>query len=216
MNEAVKAGRRKSEEKAAAILCAASELFLESGFQGTSIDAVAKRAGVSKQTVYSHYAGKDDLFRACIRSKVASYGFAETVVEPHAELRTALRAMIRRFLDLLFDPQVIAMHRVVMGESASHPAIAELFYESGPGRTQAAVRRYLEEQVGAGRLAIPGDRLHYAAVQVLNMAFGEYQLELLMGLIESVDEEELSVHLDRVVDDFLRLYGIARQAGPSA
>lgn len=207
MNLQVRAGRPKSEEKAAAILRAASGLFLTRGFQGTSMDAVAKTAGVSKQTVYSHYASKEDLFRDCIECKVASYGFEEAQLPDDAEVHEALVAIARRFVNLLFDPQVIAMHRVVMAESLSHPGVARLFFEAGPAKTKAAVRGFLKSLVDAGRLHIPEDRLLYAAIQLLNSAFGMYQMQLMLGLIDSVDEGELSEHLDRVVTDFLILYG---------
>lgn len=203
---AARAGRPKSEAKAEAILSAAAELFLGQGFQGTSMDAVAQRAGVSKQTVYSHFANKEELFKACIGAKVAGYGFDETAVVEDDDLRTALLTVARRFVELLLDPDVVAMHRVVMGEAASQPRIASLFFDSGPKRTKAAVCRFLKRQVDKGLLRIPEDQLLYAAVQLLNMAIGMYQLQLLLGLRDSVEEAELGPHLAQVVDDFLTLY----------
>ncbi len=202
----VRAGRPKSEAKAEAILSAASELFLSQGFQGTSMDAVAKRANVSKQTVYSHFANKEELFKACIGAKVAGYGFDSAATVEDADLRGALRTIARRFVDLLLDPEVVAMHRVVMGEAASQPRIAALFFDSGPKQTKAAVCAFLEREVASGRLRIPQERVLYAAVQLLNMAIGMYQLQLLLGLRESIDEAELGPHLEQVVDDFLVLY----------
>ena len=202
----IRVGRPKSEQKAEAILCAASVLFLTNGFQGTSMDAVAQSAGVSKQTVYSHFANKEELFQACISKKVAGYGFAETALVDDSDLRTALLAIARQFADLLFDPQVVAMHRVVMGEAASQPRIAALFFDSGPLRTKSAVCDFLSKQVAAGRLSIDPDKIVYAAVQLMNMAVGMYQLQFLLGLRDSVDESELSQHLDRAIDDFLCLY----------
>ena len=83
------------------------------------MDQVAQRAGVSKQTVYSHVASKEALFTACIRAKVAACGFDETTGVDDTDLRAALSALTRRFVDLLFDPEVIAMHRLERGESAS-------------------------------------------------------------------------------------------------
>ena len=135
----MRAGRPKSEAKAEAILSAAAELFLAQGFQGTSMDAVAQRAGVSKQTVYSHFANKEELFKACISAKVAGYGFDEAARVEDDDLRTALLTIARRFVELMFDPDVVAMHRVVMGEAASQPRIASLFFDSGPKQTKAAV-----------------------------------------------------------------------------
>ena len=95
----VRAGRPKSEAKAEAILHAASELFLSQGFQGTSMDAVAKRAGVSKQTVYSHFANKEELFKACIGAKVAGYGFdsAAMVEDSHASTTCLCARLVMSF-----------------------------------------------------------------------------------------------------------------------
>lgn len=202
----VRVGRPKSEAKAGAILSAAAELFLADGFQGTSMDAVSRRAGVSKQTVYSHFANKEELFKACIRAKVAGYGFDEAALVEGADLRTALLTIARRFVDLLFDPEVVAMHRVVIAEAASQPRIAALFFDSGPRQTRASVCAFLQHEVAKGRLQIAEDRIVYAAAQLLNMAIGMYQLQLLLGLQGSIDEAELGGHLERVVDDFLLLY----------
>ncbi len=205
MDHSARSGRPKSEEKRAAILKASSELFLEKGVQGTSMDAVAKRAGVSKQTVYSHFKNKDTLFRACIQNKVETYGFGETDLVGGEDLHEALLTIVRQFVSLLFDPEVIAMHRVVMGESAGYPRIAAMFYEDGPARTKATVRKFLERQTRQGKLKI--DHLNYAAVQLLNMAVGGYQQQMMLNLIEAPTERELEQHLRRVVNDFMKLYG---------
>lgn len=200
-------GRPKNEQKAEAIRVAAGELFLLNGFQGTSMDAVAQRAGVSKQTVYSHFANKEALFKACIGGKVTGYGFDEATPENTSDLRTALLSVARQFVELMFDPEVVAMHRVVMAEAAGQPRVAELFFDSGPRQTKAAVEAFLQRQIAAGRLHIPPDRIVYAANQLLTMAVGLYQMPLWLGLLDSVDRAERDTHLERVVDDFLRLYG---------
>lgn len=211
--EAARPGRPKSEHKGQAVLYAAGELFLSNGYQRTSMDAVAQRAGVSKQTVYSHFANKEELFTACIRGKVEGYGFGETSPDAAADLREALLAIARQFVDLMFDPDVIAMHRLVLAEAAKQPRIAQLFFDSGPQRTRAAVCAFLQRQVDAGRLRIPPERLPYAAVQLLSAAFGLYQMPLWLGLSTAAGADEIDAHLARVVDDFLALYQPKDDAG---
>lgn len=66
----------RSEQKKQQVLVAAIDLFCRQGFPHTSMDEVAKQAGVSKQTVYSHYGSKDDLFVAAIESKCVEIGRA--------------------------------------------------------------------------------------------------------------------------------------------
>jgi TetR/AcrR family transcriptional repressor of mexJK operon len=200
-----RAGRPKSAEKRQAILDAATPLFLEKGLQGASMDAVAAAAGVSKQTVYSHFQNKEALFSACIKAKVASYGFEEAgFTGVTAEVGEALFGLTKRFMALIFDPEVVAMHRVVQGEAMSYPRIASLFFENGPAATKAAVGAFLQHLIDQGALRSHDTR--YAASLLLNMAFGEFHMKLQFGLIDAVPEAELDAHLRRVVGDFLRLY----------
>jgi TetR/AcrR family transcriptional repressor of mexJK operon len=203
-----KPGRPKSTEKHAAILEAASTLFLDNGLQGTSMGAVAKAAGVSKQTVYSHFENKEALFRACIRGKIADYGFAEDAPTADGDAPELLFRLARRFMDLICDPDVVAMHRLVAAEAGAHPRIAALYFEAGPAATKRAVAAMLKALVARGELRIPD--LDYAAWQLANMAFGEFHMQLQFGLIEQVPDDRLDAHLRQVVADFLRLYGAGR------
>ena len=199
-----KPGRPKSEEKRAAIQHAASELFLTGGLKGTSMDAVAERAGVSKQTVYSHFDSKEELFRACIKSKIASYGFAESAPPEGADLARALRHVAHRFLELLFDEEVVAIYRTVIGESVSYQKIAELFYETGPRATINAVARFLAGQMERGRLH--EDDPQYAAILFLNMVRGQYHMMLLMNLRPDLSSALIEAHVQKAVEQFLVLY----------
>ena len=193
-------------EKRAAILQAASHLFLARGLQNTSMDAVAAAAGVSKQTVYSHFSGKDELFQTVIVSKVESYSFVTERLPKDIGLRKGLLLLGRRFLNLMFDAEVVAMHRVVIGESVVHPKIAELFYEAGPGTALGTIETFLHSEMGRGRLAIedPG----YASSQFLNMIRGHYQMLLLMNMNPRLSEQEAEAHVARVVEQFLMLYEV--------
>ena len=203
-SEPARAGRPKSAEKRAAILAAASDLFLANGLAGTSMDAVSERAGVSKQTVYSHFQGKEDLFRACIRNKVEAYGFLDQALPETADLAAVLQRFGRQFLDLLFDEEVVAMHRVVIGESGAHPKLARLFYETGPGKTINAVAAYIEGQMRRGTLKQDDPR--YVAVLFLNMVRAHYQLQLLMSMPPDIQDTDFDAHVEKVVDQFLQLY----------
>jgi len=200
-----RAGRPKSEEKRTAILHAAGDLFLSRGLAGTSMDAVSERAGVSKQTVYSHFKSKEDLFRNCIKNKVESFGFQEEDLPQDADLETVLILLARQFLNLIFDDEVVAMHRVVIGESASYPKISELFFETGPEKTINAVARYIAGQMACKRLE--RDDPHYVAVLFLGLVRADYQMQQLMGIQPELSEEDIDLHLNKVVRQFLALYG---------
>ncbi len=171
------------------------------------MDAVARAAGVSKQTVYSHFGSKQDLFAAVIEGKVAAYRLSAEDLSGADDVRDALITIGERFVELLFDDEVSAMFRVVIGESVSHPEIARLFHAAGPQRTIDALAACLQEYAGIGELDLdsPGD----AAVTYLNLLRGEFHMRRLMNLCPDVSAACRRRHVEARVDQFLRLYGSA-------
>jgi len=125
-------GRPKSEQKRTQILQGAAELLLANGYSHTSMEAVAKASGVSKQTVYSHFTNKDALYRAVIENKCEQYQIENASMcvasEPLVDILTGIGY---NFIQLLQDENVIAMYKVVIGESSQNKHVAQLFYEAG-------------------------------------------------------------------------------------
>ena len=191
-------------EKRQAITGAAGELFMAVGFERTSMDAIASAAGVSKQTVYSHFQNKDELFRNCIDGKIQQYQLGLAVSSSDLPLRKGLIGFGERFLGLLCDPAVIAMWRLVVSEAAAHPNIAELFYESGPKTTIRAIRKLLEKHGRLGELET--DDYDYAAELFLAMVRGEHHSRAMLNLIEGIPEKTRTAQATRATDQFLRIY----------
>ena len=198
-------GRPKSREKEADIRRAATDLFLAHGLKGTSMDAVAQMAGVSKQTVYSHFGSKEDLFAAVIEGKVTAYRLSGQESPPQQGLRAELESIGERFVELLFDDEVTAMFRVVIGESTTHPQIARLFHAAGPERTIDALARRLAHYARAGELQVESERT--AAVTFLNLLRGEFHMRRLMNLCPRVSGQHRRDHVRACVSQFLRLFG---------
>ncbi len=203
-----RAGRPKSREKEADIRRAASDLFLAHGLKGTSMDAVAQAAGVSKQTVYSHFGSKEDLFAAVIEGKVQAYRLAGEELSDSQGLQTELETIGERFVELLFDDEVTAMFRVVIGESVTHPQIARLFHAAGPERTIEALARRLSLHVASGELRVASER--EAAVTFLNLLRGEFHMRRLMNLCPAVSAKQRREHVQACVAGFMRLFGTGR------
>ncbi len=196
-------GRPKSEEKRAAILEAAGCEFLKSGFEGTSVDKIAENAGVSKATVYSHFPGKDELFQAIIKRKVESYEFNDDTHAPE-ELKQGLTYIAMRFYELLNDPQVISMHRVVIGESARHCDMAKLFFKNGPEKTSKTLAKYLDQHVAKSNLNI--DDTKQAASQFFHMVAGELLLRSMLNLPLDMSKKAYCAHAEKTIDQFILIY----------
>src|SRR5438094_6056273 len=113
--------RTRSERKRVAILAAATDVFLENGYRGTSMDEIAALAAVSKQTVYKHFADKERLFSEIVLGTVDEAG--ETVhddvqrLEDSGDLEADLRDLARRQLALVIQPRILQLRRLVIGEA---------------------------------------------------------------------------------------------------
>jgi len=126
-----------------AILDAATAVFLRHGYLGTSMDEIAARARVSKQTVYTHFADKERLFTEIVAATVdeASDPVHAEVrqLQDSGDLEADLRDLARRQLRLVMQPRLLALRRLVIAEATRFPELGRTFYERGAGRTVAAL-----------------------------------------------------------------------------
>src|SRR5215216_1575114 len=134
---------RRSARKRRAILEAATTLFLRKGYLGTSMDEIAARAAVSKQTVYKHFADKERLFAEIVTGTVdeASDPVQDEVrsLQDSGDLEADLRDLGRRQLTKVMQPRLLALRRLVIAEAGRFPELGRVFYERGPGRTMATL-----------------------------------------------------------------------------
>ncbi|MGH8184024.1 MAG: TetR/AcrR family transcriptional regulator [Rhodanobacteraceae bacterium] len=198
-------GRPKDLEKRAAILEAAKRLFPQHGFEGTSMDAVAAEAGVSKLTVYSHFGGKEALFVETVRCKCDGLMPGSLFeVDVKAPVRGQLLGVARAFFALIMSEGALGLHRTLIASAQQSPKLAKLFWETGPLQMQAALANMLDKQVAAHQLEIADT--HRAASQFFCLLKGQHHSRVVFGCGQP-DHEEIEAHLDATVDMFLRAYG---------
>jgi TetR/AcrR family transcriptional regulator, mexJK operon transcriptional repressor len=187
------------------ILAAAERVFLREGYSA-SMDLVAAEAGVSKQTVYNHFASKEGLFRAIVDD--LSSDLLHVLVDggsARSEPATTLEALARRFLGLLLMPSSIAMHRMLVAEAPRFPDLAREIYTGGPARAVHELAGYLEEETRNGRLAVEDPML--AAEQFFGALRGNLQLRALFDARASVSDAEIERTIDHAVRSFLCAHG---------
>lgn len=197
--------------KAESILAAAKRMFLESGFGAVSMDTIAREAGVSKATVYAHFAGKEELFGAVIGRQCEQY-FAEFTageLDP-GEVRASLTTLAQRFLDLLLSPDAIALHRLILGEVGRFPALGEVFWRAGPERNLGQIEDFMRAAGAARSLEIADPRL--SAEQFIGLVRGEIQLRHLLRLENAADRSKIGAIAAAAVDTFLRAFAAAKPA----
>lgn len=202
-------GRPRSQDKYLSILDAAADRFLTSGFDRTSMDEVARQAGVSKQTVYSHFQNKDRLFVEVIRQKLDEYFHVEEFdVEKGLPIREVLERIGRQVLSLIMSQDAMAMQRLMSGggQDAEHVKMAQLFYEAGPREVQTQIARVLEKAVKRGQVQLTDSTK--AAQRLLALLRGDLYYRACMGLETDPSAEAIEEHARDCADLFLRLYGV--------
>jgi TetR/AcrR family transcriptional repressor of mexJK operon len=196
-------GRPKSSEKRHQILYHAGELFLQQGYDRTSMDAVAKQSGVSKQTVYSHFQNKDVLYNAVIESKCEEYRIEEAAMCIDSNpLDDILYSIASNFIQLLNDKRVIAMYSVVIGESKNNLHLAQLFYDAGPSHSISLVKDLLMKHPESSLSESDAKEL---ATDFFNLLKGNYHMLSMLGLAYKQDQAELKDYARKVVTKTLKI-----------
>lgn len=196
-------GRPKSARKRREILKAAVDLFTNQGYDGTSVDDIAEAAGVSKQTVYSHFGNKETLFAIAVETKCKQSGIDPDLIDTQAPPEKMLLELGRRFVGLLTSPEAVRVHCVCTSSAETHPELGRLFFEHGPLQTVEVVADYLSDQHRRGRLSVEDPR--HAAWQFLCMLKGEAQMRAQFNL-KRQSTEQLDAYIKSSVDMFLRAY----------
>jgi TetR/AcrR family transcriptional repressor of mexJK operon len=127
----------------------AQRLFLDRGLAGTSTDAIASEAGVSKQTLYAYYQNKEELFVDVMTHLIHEdpqnlLHVDEGSLRTFEEVRRALGVLARGLIANLMQPEYLALIRVVIAETPSLPQLGSLFRAAVPVRVLEEVSAILE------------------------------------------------------------------------
>ncbi len=140
----------KKEAKRQRILDAALEVFSEAGYAGTSMDAIALAADVSKPTLYMYFGSKEQLFEAIMLS--GRDEMLETFDLSSADMVSDLHSFAWNYADVVMKPQFLSLARLIIAEAQRFPSIGKAYQEAGPDRVLRGIMDYLEQQKKNGRL----------------------------------------------------------------
>ncbi len=194
--------RTEAELLGERILDAATALFFTAGYGATTIEAVARRARISKRTLYHRFDDKSVLFSAVVHRTIDRLRPpAQVPLLEGANLQEILQRLAGLILRAAVSPPAIALHRLISAESGRFPKLAAVVTEQG-GAEEAItlVAGVLEREAGAGRL--PLDAPIFAAQQFLHMVISWPQSRA-MGLGKSMTPAELDAWAGNVVNLFL-------------
>ena len=193
------------------VLDGARRIFLRDGFEGASVDAIAREAGVSKATLYSYFADKRLLFMnvgkaECLRQReIALEG-----VDPDAPVEVVLTRASETMMEFICSEFGQRIFRICVGEAERFPELAREFYETGPLVMRGHLVAYLRGAVARGELAIEEHEFVLAAEQFSELCKANIMQRILFGMDVPTREERRRT-IDGAVRMFLARYGAASQ-----
>lgn len=189
------------------VLQGAREVFLADGFEGASVDDIARTAGVSKATLYNYFPDKRLLFMEVARSECARQADAPmNLTGVCCSPQAFLTAAGRYILSVSLSEFGIRMFRICVAESDRFPDLGRQFYESGPMQVRSKIRHYLEGAVAKGELAI--EDFDLAADQFADLCRVDLVPRLLFNIDVSFTEAERQRVITGAVETFLARYGV--------
>lgn len=192
-----------------ALLEAARTLFLREGYAAATMEEIAELAGLTKRTVYNHFADKEALFTEVVREVIAyAEAFARELRRDLMQLegsnvRGALDELGPRLAVAIVRPEVVALRRLLVGEARRFPGLAAEYFDRAPGRVLAALASEFERLGEEGVLRI--DDARTAAAQFAYLVAGApLDRAILIGMLPS--EERLRKGAREGVRTFLARY----------
>ncbi len=202
LNEAPADGGAKRRQ----IMEGARAEFLKSGFDGTSMNDIARTAGVSKGTLYVYFPSKEHLFEALIREEKRQQaerlcGFLVDTGHPHTDLMNFGLNLVK----MMCTPEKQAQVRTVIAICGRFPQLGRAFFESGPLHGAEQLAAYFAEQTRSGALDV--DDTMMAAWQFLNLCQAGVYKRVLFGMVEEVEETDIVASVEAAVRVFMAAYG---------
>ena len=189
------------------VLEGARQVFLSDGFEGASVDDIARAAGVSKATLYSYFPDKRFLFMQVAKTECARQ--ADRAIEtidmdaPAAQVLAAIADQMIEFITSDFGRRIF---RICVGESDRFPELGREFYESGPLLVRERLVEYFHKASEKGELQITDFEL--AAEQFHELCKADLFPRMVFNMADTFSTAEKQRVTQGAVEMFLARYGV--------
>jgi AcrR family transcriptional regulator len=193
------------------IMDGAWAVFMAAGFDGASMNDVARVAGVSKGTLYVYFDSKEKLFEALIREERRRQAERLAVFTPdEGDVRAVLRDFGCRLMEMMVRPEHLAHVRTVIAAAGKFPQLGKAFFEAGPCFGAGCLSAYLRRKGEQGVLDIKDFEL--AAWQFLELIQAGRFKALMFRMRDDIAQAEIVAGVEAGVDVFLKAYGAPKSA----
>jgi AcrR family transcriptional regulator len=194
---------RPDDETRRIIYEAARHEFAGSGYAATSMEAVARRAGISTRTLYRLIPNKASLFEGMVSDRLDRFLTDVNLrAADHAEIEQALYAALMACAELVLDEEVIALQRMILQEAGKFSDIAGMFYRNGIQRTVAALADWLRVQQKRGLIEL--NDIEEAAGMLIGMVASAPQRAALFGGLPLPSRSQIEARVRSCAALFLR------------
>lgn len=198
---AIRKGRKFDQ-----VLNGARQVFMSDGFEGASVDEIARVANVSKATLYSYFPDKRLLFMEVATTECQRQARdAMDRIDMAAEPREVLTQTGRHFLGFITSDFGQRIFRICVAESDRFPELGQKFYNSGPAVFRVEMAAYFKQAEARGALRIADHTM--AADQFGELCKADVWPRLIFGVIDRVSQDEICRVVDQAVDTFMARYG---------
>jgi AcrR family transcriptional regulator len=194
---------RPDDETRQIIYEAARHEFAGNGYAATSMEAVARRAGVSTKTLYRLIPNKESLFEGMVTDRLDRFVYEVNLhAADHTDLEQALRAALMACADLALDEEVIALQRMLLQEAGKFSDVAGTFYTNAIQRTAVALADWLRVQQKRGLIAL--DDVDEAAGMLLGMVASAPRRAAIFGGVPLPSRSRIEARVRTCAALFLR------------
>ena len=192
----IKKGRKFDQ-----VVAGARTVFMREGFEGASVDAIARDAGVSKATLYSYFPDKQHLFLEVLKLECAAQSEVEVLFEQSGlSVEEKLHVICKKLITFLLSDFGQDMFRVCVAEAKRFPELGETFYSSGPMHWGEKIAGFLSSEKAQAVLDIDDPCL--AADQLAQLCRTDLMLKVIFGIGEKPADDEI----DRVAKEAVRTF----------
>jgi TetR/AcrR family transcriptional repressor of mexJK operon len=196
--------RLKPKAKEQEVLDVATEYFLQHGYRGASINAMARSSGISKESIYRYFSSKQQLFEAVIGRELIEYrrslrGLDVTLRS--SDLRVALITLAETILGIITTDRTMALRRLIFDEATRSPEVGRHYYKIGPEQAYAVLEGVFATHAHESDFDIPTLAKHFIGLLTWRVT-----LERQCAVRGQPSQEEIEDLSASLVDDFMKAF----------
>ena len=196
--------RLKPKAKEQEVLDVATEYFLQHGYRGASINAMARSSGISKESIYRYFSSKQQLFEAVIGRELIEYRRNLHRLDAtlrSMELRPALITVSEAILAIITTERTLALRRLIFDEATRSPEVGQHYYKIGPEQAYAVLESVFETHAHQSDFDVPTLARHFAGV-----LFWRVTLERQCAVRPEPTAAEIAELAATLVGDFMKAF----------